>query len=520
MKCSNVSKVVTHMGNSYQSIGVKVTEKVNLTAIFGTSQNFSHLAYIVSPISAFVVIPNSLCGDEQDKGRSMRAIASCAIVTLLLCVCNSRGVFAQTPPAPSRIDVQSVKAFRDSIKRENEEISLLQHLLEAATVERRILQHSNVRAWVVGNPAVRDSVFYALIQADSSVESEAGTEAEVLATPTGDLIQVRFGTAVFKGATLKDALDKSSDKDLYQKVADSYRYSKDIELRDESSRLPTPLRPELIRSSVIPATFSPMVARGNPRSPMGHVNISLYDIAFRSGPDWGGEVRLGTDEICFPFWSSGQTSFLATYDNVKFGIALPFIWGRNSSDLFPPFLLRGRTLNGTRGVVGEFDFGPIGGYLSATQLTKNDQSHLTDPNDFYYVTGIGQLFYSFAVNLDLNNLVRIKVGFGIHRVSNARIVTTPLTPGGTDFHESLDIKGVQNLASPLLKFDFINRSVTDKFTASLTYYNLTLMLTGSMELVPGVLSLEAKYAVPIASTLDPWVSPDLFVFSPRLTIRW
>jgi hypothetical protein len=450
----------------------------------------------------------------------MRRFISLAVVTLVLSAFVREGVFAQATSAPPAMDARSIKAIRDSIKREGEEISLLQHLLEAATVERRLLEHTNVRAWVIGNPVVRDSLFYALMQADSSVESEAGTEAEVLATPTGDLIQVRFGSAVFKGATLKDALDRSSDRDLYRKVVESYKYSKDIELRDESSRLLTPLRPELVRSGAIPDAFSPISLRSNPHPVNGRINLSLYDIAFRSGPDWGGEVRLGTDEICFPFWSSGQTAFLATYQNVKFGIALPFVWGRNSSDVFPPFILRGRTLNGTRGVVGEFDFGSIGGYLSATQLTKNDQSNLTDPNNFYYVTAIGQLYYSFAVNLDLNNLVRVKVGIGVHRVSNGRMVRTPLTTGGTDFQQSVDVMDVSTVGSPIIKFEYINRKVTDKFTASLMFYDFTLMLTGSMELIPGILSLEAKYAVQILTTWDPWVSPDLFVFTPRLTLRW
>ena len=450
----------------------------------------------------------------------MRGFVSIAVLTLVLSACAREGAFAQATSAPPRIDSRSIKAIRDSIKRESEEISLLQHLLEAATVERRLLEHSSVRAWVIGNPVVRDSLFYALMQVDSSVESEAGTEAEVFATPAGDLIQVRFGTAVFKGTTLKDALDKSSDADLYRKVVESSRYSKDIELRDESSKLPTPLRPALIRSGAIPEAFSPMSLRSNPHAVDGRINLSLYDVAFRSGPDWGGEVRLGTDEICFPFWSSGQTSFLATYKNVKFGVALPFIWGKNSFDVFPPFNLRGRTLNGTRGVVGDFDFGSIGGYLSATRLTKDDQSNLTDPNSFYYVTAIVQLYYSFAVNLDLTNLVRVKVGAGFQKVNHARIVRTPLTPGGTDFQQSLDGLGSSNLGSPILKFEYINRNVTDRFTASMMFYDLTLLFVGSMELIPGTLSLEAKYAVTISPNPDPWISPDLFVITPRLMIRW
>ena len=217
----------------------------------------------------------------------MRGFISVALVTLVLTACAPGGAYAQPTSAPPRIEGRSIKALRDSIKREGEEISLLQHLLEAATVERRLLEHSSVRAWIVGDPTVRDSLFYALMQADSSVESEAGTEAEVLATPTGDLIQGRFGSAVFKGAALRDALDRSSDTDLYRKVVESFRYSKDIELRDESSKLPTPLSAELIRSGAIHEAFSPVSLRSNPHPVNSRINISMYDIAFRSGPDWG-----------------------------------------------------------------------------------------------------------------------------------------------------------------------------------------------------------------------------------------
>ena len=99
----------------------------------------------------------------------MRGFISIALVTLVLTACAPGGASAQATSAPSRTDSRSIKALRDSIKREGEEISLLQHLLEAATVERRLLEHSSVRAWIVGDPTVRDSLFYALMQADSSV---------------------------------------------------------------------------------------------------------------------------------------------------------------------------------------------------------------------------------------------------------------------------------------------------------------------------------------------------------------
>jgi hypothetical protein len=231
-------------------------------------------------------------------------------------------------------------------------------------------------------------------------------------------------------------------------------------------------------------------------------------VAFSIGPSWGGEVRIGNDEIGLPFWSSGKMAFLAAYKRIKFGFELPFHPGRNTSELVPPFTLRGRKLNGTRGILGEFDFGSVGGLLSITRLTSHDTHALTDPSGFYYITGMLQLYYSFGISLNPTDLVRLKLGLGVHRINKARLEFTPA--------ETIIPRPHTDFVSPYLKFEYLNKGINDRFVASVQFYDLVLLLGGSVEIVPGVVSLEAKYAWQVAPNLREWQNPGFFIVSPRV----
>jgi hypothetical protein len=444
---------------------------------------------------------------------------SLVLLTLLALLDMADSAFAQSQ-GPNNADRSVIQALKDSIKYYNDDLILLQHFLEASTVDSKILQHTNIKAWRLNNPALRDSLFYALMEVDSSLQSEAGTEAEILATESNDLIEVRFGTAVFKGLTLQDALDKSSDKLLSRKIADSYRYSKDIELRNPSFRLPTVFEPELIPNDELQREFAPITLVSNPHPVKTRADLSLFGLMVKSGPTWGGEIRIGNDEIAFPFWSSGKMAFMAVYENkAKFGFELPFQPGRFSSELFPPFIIRGRLLNGTRGIVGELDFGALGGFVSITRFTESDAHALTDPHRFAFVTAIVNAYYSFGVALNPTNLVRVKVGGGLHRINEASLQRIPVG-GGTSYEDQI-VRGIQTVyASPYVKFEYENKEATEKFKASLQFYDLTLLLGGSVEVVPNVLYLEGKFVWPIGPELKEWQNPDFFIISPRIRISF
>jgi len=412
----------------------------------------------------------------------------------------------------------TLKTLRDSLKIVDEDIRLLQHILESATTDRRLIQHTAARSWVISNPELRDSVFYAFVAADSSVQSEAGAEAEVLATEAGDLIEVRFGTAVFKGVLLKEALRKSGDAQLYERVAQSYRYSKHIEMKDPSFRLPTRFEDDFTPYDKLLEEFSPVTIHRNPEPEKAKLDLSLYGLIFRVGPSWGGEVRVGCDEIGLPFWTSGKTMIMATYKRIKFGIEMPFTAGLHSDKAFPPFPIQSRKLNGTRGMVGEFDFGPIGGLLSFTRLTELDTRALTDPDDFAYVSSIVQGYYSFGISLSPADLIRVKVGLGYHRVLEARLEKANRDSLDASPEERIVEVAKHIYPSPVVKIEYLNKSASQKFGGSLQYYDYAVLVTGWLEIVRNVLSLEMKYAMPLLRDSRKWENKSFVIISPRLRV--
>jgi hypothetical protein len=418
---------------------------------------------------------------------------------------DTRRMATSLPKAAPTL-IPTLPALKDSIREYEEDLSILQHLLEAATADPRKLKYTNLRRWVIANPILRDSLFSALMAVDSSLQSEAGADAEVLATSEFDLIEVRFGNAVFKGMTLKNALRKSPDPRLYQKVAESYSYSRDIELRDPQFKLRAPPEVELMTYERMLRDFDPLSSAGAPTPGYTRLDVSLYGLIFKVGPTWGGEIRIGSDELGYPFWSAGKLSLLASYERIKFGFELPLTAGRSSTDVFPPFIIRARQLNGTRGFVAEADFGPVGGKVSFTRLSENDLDRLTDPALFYYITGAVQAYYSFGVALDATNIVRAKLGAGAHRINLGSV----LPDGGVLKQLSADE------FSPYVKFEYLNKDVSDRFGVSMQFYELTFLFTGSLEIVPNIVSIEAKYSWPVAPDRPPWQAPEFFIVSPHV----
>jgi len=415
--------------------------------------------------------------------------------------------------SPGEADDRAVPSLKDSVEAYEKEISLLQHSLEGATIDWARLRHTGVRSWVISNPSLRDSLFYALMAVDSSIQSEAGAEALVLATSTDDLIEVRFGNAVFKGMTLQNAIEKSKNKTLYADIAASYRYSKDVELRDPEYTLETEYEPLLLTYDRLLDHFTPL-SPGSFKKPVHfRSDISLSGFRFKTGPFWGAEYKIGNEEIGFPFWTSGKMAFLATYKNLKLGFELPFEGGLNTSEIFPPFVIRSRKLNGTRGVVGEFDFGPFAGKFSFTRLTENDLDALTNPENFYYITVIAQAYFSFGLELTPTHFIRVKAGAGTHRVNQGRI---DMSTGVNQV-----IPGVaQDFVSPYLKFEYLNHSIGEDFAVSVQYYDVTLVTSATLEVVRDVLSFELSYMWPLAAEVPEWQNPEFLILTPHIMIAF
>jgi hypothetical protein len=434
-------------------------------------------------------------------------------IALLVAVQISR---AQEPaPDPASLSSREVlQALKDSLFDLNQEIDLLQHFLEAATVDSRSLWNTNIRSWRINNPVLRDSLFAVLVQIDSSVQAEAGAEAMILATPQNDLVEVRFGNAVFKGMTLKHAIDNSGDKGLYRKIASSYTYSPDIELRDPDVKIPTSYHPMFMDAGTLAPTFSPR-PRETGRIPANiAAELGLNGLAVQVGEHWGGEIHLGFEEANLPFWSSGTFQILATYERVKFGAVLPSYGGRNGSTAFTPFNIRRRLLNGAPGIAASADFGIVGGSLAFLHMTSDDLTSLTDPDDFPSLSGYLTLYSSFGITLGEKSSARAKFGGGMRRISTWKVISPEVDSLGQQFTQ---VGQVTN-PSPYFSFEYIRRGPDEYLRAGVQFFDLTVAFFAGIEVIPNVLSIEASYYWPVSPSPRGYENPDFLLVTPKLRI--
>ena len=421
---------------------------------------------------------------------------------------KSDGDFGDPLTAENVLVIENIpiEAMQDSLSILGDQVSYMQTILEASTIDPKMYYHSQVKAWRITNPVLRDSLFYTLIAIDSSIQSESGTDAEVLATERNDLIEVKFGNSVFKGITLREALEKSSDKFLYRKIIASGGFSKDIELRDTNFTIPTPLKPELLTLDQMNDKF---IRQGNrPSTRLGMVDLSLYGLNFRLGPSWGTSIKMGNDELGLPFWSSGAAAIMATYKEFRVGFDIPFKGGRNGGDRFPLFTIRNRVLNGSRGLIGEFDIGNFGGKFSSTKLNNSDTGELTSFGPFYYVAQEMLGYYSFAFSLNKANYLRLKVGLSSYEVQQAHL-TVPSLNGVIVEDET------HTFTSPYVKAEYIHDLPNERYGGSLQYVDANVLATAWLDIVPHTLSIEMKYSRIIARPIRDWELPDFVMLSPR-----
>jgi len=439
----------------------------------------------------------------------MRSIPHTLLVSLIILP-----AFLLMAPAIRAQQNPEIQSLQDSIRSYDKDLSALQQSLEGATIDWERLRYSGVRSWIISNPSLRDSLFYALMAVDSSIQSEAGAEALVLATPSDDIIEVRFGNAVFKGMTLQNAIERSKNRTLYEDIAASYRYSRDIELRDPAYALETEYEPQLLLTEDLLDYYSPLRPGAHDKPYAFRSDIALSGFIFKQGPLWGGEFKIGNEEINFPYWTSGKMAFMATYKEMKLGFELPFKGGRSPSEVFPPFILRPRLLNGTSGIVGEFDFGPFGGKFAFSRLTENNLDGLTDPASFYYITHYALAWFSFGVGLTPHDFVRVKVGGATHRVNQASLGMTP--DGAT---EVVPIE-TNDILSPWVRFEYLNETIAERFRISVQFYDVTLVNTAYLEFVRDLVGIEIIYVWPLAADKPEWQNPEFLMISPHLFLNF
>jgi hypothetical protein len=74
----------------------------------------------------------------------------------------------------------------------------------------------------------------------------------------------------------------------------------------------------------------------------------------------------------------------------------------------------------------------------------------------------------------------------------------------------------QNDVSPYLKFELQYTGASERYGASVQFYNMALMVTASLEILRDLLQIEAKYVWPLSANILSWQTPDFFMVSPKL----
>ena len=62
--------------------------------------------------------------------------------------------------------------------------------------------------------------------------------------------------------------------------------------------------------------------------------------------------------------------------------------------------------------------------------------------------------------------------------------------------------------------------MAESFKVSIQYYDLSLLTSGTLEIVENILTLEMKYLWPLASPLPEWQNPEFLMISPHLILSF
>jgi hypothetical protein len=237
---------------------------------------------------------------------------------------------------------------------------------------------------------------------------------------------------------------------------------------------------------------------------------------------WGLEARIGNEEMGYPFWTSGNMSFLAIYNRIKLGVQAPFHGGRNEPKGIGK-ILKSRRLEGTWGITGECDFIDFGGSFAAGLRRTDTDGAFVNSDSIFVIRRMIQAWYSQTIGYNnKRNLLRLKIGFGFHQIG--RDVLLPARTevvNGTPLQKPIEILGAESdrtYWSPYIKIEYINQSYPELFGFSFQYYQEWALGTAWLEIIPNYFRLEVKGGAPILRKTRPWEPTYFVTLAPSLTL--
>jgi len=416
---------------------------------------------------------------------------------------------------PARIEdtVREAARLIDSLNVLRQQIDQLYAILES--VDRSTYYYTNLRAWRIRDAEFQDSLRTAVVRVtmDSNLVKEK-SDIQVIATPppTTTLVALFFGDNEMRGKRLKEVLEADVNRELglTRRILATAQYGQDKELIDRRFRIENQLQPRLVTDSdSILIAFNRYSLEGVDHETATVVTLRFLDNAsIRFGSDWGAEAKIGNEELGYPFWTSGNMSFLVLYKRIKLGVQLPFAGGLDGISLFNP-ILKPRRLNGLYGVTGEFDVASAGGSFIIGLPRDDTDGTFADSKNIYAIPSMAQLWYSYTVGIANNaDLMRFKVGIGFHTVSHDELVPAHTeTVNGVVREVAAAIRradGTRTFWSPYVKVEFMNQQFTNRFGVSVQYYKEWLLGTVWLEILRNSLRIEIKGAAPFLREAAPW----------------
>jgi hypothetical protein len=266
---------------------------------------------------------------------------------------------------------------------------------------------------------------------------------------------------------------------------------------------PRPLRPR-------PA----MLPQPSPR--FASLSASAFGASLLFSGGRGVELKLGHEEIGYFFWSTGDLRIMAVLNEFKFGLMVPFTYGRDEADVPSPLAIRNRLMAGARGISGEWEqfYGDqsFGANFSVGEVNKAGlQGILPNLDSTYYLHTVAQLRYgrSFSLGSPEHKLL-LTGGIGYHQIALG--VSTPA-------HDRITAVEKEDFVSPILRAEYIHDGPY-RYSISVQYYSAIFYAKAWMELLPDFLFLEMQYYTPFLRDPQPWEHPYFFMISPRIQIAY
>ena len=238
---------------------------------------------------------------------------------------------------------------------------------------------------------------------------------------------------------------------------------------------------------------------------------SLFGGSLRFANGWGAEVKVGDDNLGYPFWSSGSIDYFLLLDRLKLGAVAPINTGLTEPDILGPVTISARRLNGAAGFTAEFDQ-PIGSgmlvarFSSGTLTKHNPDEQLTDTSQAYYLHTTAQLAYGYTFSFENGEYIfTVNGGVGFHQVGK----------GVVQSDETIITTEKSNFFSPIVKLDYI-RHGKQMYGMGIQYYSSIVMVTAWTELFKDFFYVDLKYSTAVFRPAEPWEQPYFFMVSPRL----